>query len=797
MTMPDVWCEIAFVKDSSDGSPLWRDVSSDVEWQEGVRISRRRSHELDEIQPGTLSLTLNNPDGRYTAGNVSSPYYPNVKINRPIRIRARWPAGSINMLQEGQAKGSNASLFAGSFGTVVVDNAIFPAGQTSSVKWTGFGTGNLFRVGSKSTTSATDQALLVEPGRTYSVRCQARRDTNTASVRARIRFYDKSGVVLTDTNGSTVALTTSFQPVSASATAPANSVYARTLLECTIAAASAIVYSSAWQFEDGAAPTAWVSPGTEYIEYRGFSDKWPHSWTNGVLGKVQLTGTDRMKLLSRQRISRDALVEETQATFPRFYYPMSEFAGATAAGNAASVAQPDLSVIQTGAGGALTFGETDGPLGSAIVGFAPVDPENGKSLGTQGLSVLGGQPGLTIAAWFVCASSGQGDGITSIINLSDGTGGGIHHRFGYRYATDEVDFGSMVSGVGSGAGFGLNLRDGLPHHLVFVGEFSGGFLQQRIWVDGFQHLNTGTGIPGSVWPSTASWLVVGSQAFDAFQRNLFNGYIGQVAGWNRALTLAEITNLYEAGSATTEQAGARINRVLEWAGVTDRAIDAGQSDLDISAYGTSGSSLQDVREAALSDGGVFFVSRDGTSTFHDRARRQSPGIAPVIGFTADQCGTDLDFVIDDTLLFNDITVTRRGTSTRVTDDDSIEEYGQYTTSIPTVLASDLDAINRGQYMLGSYAEPAPRAGQVTVEARSNPSLWPSLLGCDIGHRLVITSLPASAPAPSVNLWAEGVQQLITDESWHFTLDTSPNSNSTAILLDDPVFGLLDSNRLGW
>jgi hypothetical protein len=37
MTMPDRWVEIAFRTDATDGSPLWRNVTADVQWPRGVR----------------------------------------------------------------------------------------------------------------------------------------------------------------------------------------------------------------------------------------------------------------------------------------------------------------------------------------------------------------------------------------------------------------------------------------------------------------------------------------------------------------------------------------------------------------------------------------------------------------------------------------------------------------------------------------------------------------------------------------------------------------------------------------
>lgn len=803
MSMPDVWCEIGFVKDPSDGSPLWRDVTADVEWQDGVRISRRRSHELDEIQPGTLSLTLNNPDGHYTAGNVSSPYYPNVKINRAIRIRARWPAGSANMLQEGQAKGSDASLFSGSFGTVTIDTGIFPAGQTSSAKWTGFSTGNLFRVGSKSTSSATDQSLPVVAGSTYSVRCQARRDTNTVSVRAQLRWYDEDGNSISNSTGSTVALTTSFQAVSVSATAPAGSVFARTVLECTIAAGGAIVYSSAWQFERAASPTTWVSPGAEYVQYQGYVDRWPHAWENGVRGKTQITATDLFKLLERQLARNEAVTQEILQKLPTFYYPCTELEGASATGNIATSSQPDLAVAQVGTGGSLTFGTDGGPLGSAMVTYDPVDVDNGKTLMTQNLlTMLGGGGSITIAAWVRADDSFVGASCLLYVGSGDQAGqtvlDGTHLYVGYNAPTASIDyFGGVVSGSGVGSFTSVDLGNEL-HMVVLVGTVSSGNLRFIVYVDGVlaRDDTSALAVP-TTWPINIKLVSAGGIGhLHPFRAEIFKGQISHVAGWNRALSSTEIATLYDAGSALTELSGSRIDKLLQWADVTETSVDPGLSLLDVTAYSASESPLRALRAAAFSEGGLLFIARDGVATFHDRDRRQAPDLAPLITLSADQCGPSLDFIMDDTLLVNDVTVQHGAGATRVTNADSVDEYGRYATTISTLLASGDDAIQRGSYLLGRFAEPAPRAGQATVEARSMPALWPSLLGCDIGHRLDITSLPSSAPASALQLWVEGVQGVITDETWHFTLDTSPASGQS-LLLDDPVYGLLDSNVLGW
>lgn len=97
--MPDVKVEIAFNAgvNTAAASRTWTDVSAYVELHEGISITYGRGDERSEADPNQLTLTLDNKDGRFTAGRAASPYYPNVKIGRPIRVTATPPGGTASV----------------------------------------------------------------------------------------------------------------------------------------------------------------------------------------------------------------------------------------------------------------------------------------------------------------------------------------------------------------------------------------------------------------------------------------------------------------------------------------------------------------------------------------------------------------------------------------------------------------------------------------------------------------------------------------------------------------------------
>jgi hypothetical protein len=96
--MPDVKVEIAFNAGYTTpaSSRTWTDVSQWVELADGIGIDHGRQDERSTADANSLTLTLDNSDGRFTAQRAASPYYPNVKIGRPIRVTATPPGGTAS-----------------------------------------------------------------------------------------------------------------------------------------------------------------------------------------------------------------------------------------------------------------------------------------------------------------------------------------------------------------------------------------------------------------------------------------------------------------------------------------------------------------------------------------------------------------------------------------------------------------------------------------------------------------------------------------------------------------------------
>src|SRR5215472_4414144 len=68
---------------------IWTEISLDV--RDNVDTNRGRQHEIDRVQPGTMTLTLDNRTGKYDPWSATSPYAGKVLPGHPVQLRTTIP----------------------------------------------------------------------------------------------------------------------------------------------------------------------------------------------------------------------------------------------------------------------------------------------------------------------------------------------------------------------------------------------------------------------------------------------------------------------------------------------------------------------------------------------------------------------------------------------------------------------------------------------------------------------------------------------------------------------------------
>lgn len=81
---PKIVVEVAWNDNFSEPFPVWTDISDRVSAL-GTRLGR--SNEIGSIEAGAFSVTLDNSDGAFTPGRTDSPFYPNVRPRKQLRVR--------------------------------------------------------------------------------------------------------------------------------------------------------------------------------------------------------------------------------------------------------------------------------------------------------------------------------------------------------------------------------------------------------------------------------------------------------------------------------------------------------------------------------------------------------------------------------------------------------------------------------------------------------------------------------------------------------------------------------------
>jgi hypothetical protein len=270
----------------------------------------------------------------------------------------------------------------------------------------------------------------------------------------------------------------------------------------------------------------------------------------------------------------------------------------------------------------------------------------------------------------------------------------------------------------------------------------------------------------------------------------------------RLLQGSQITTVASAGAG--QLSGARVNALLndtEWpSGMRD--IDTGQSTLQADP-GTARTALAALRTVEESEFGGLFLDAEGLVTFIDRDNLTTSLATPLYDFADDGSGIAYQNAVtafDDTLIVNDVTVTREGgTPQNVFDQDSIDTYFIHSGVREGILVqTDTEALDQASMLLSTRKDTETRIDSLSLNledgddvSRCTAGLAVELLDCVN----VLKSMPGSTSIQQT-LLVQGLAHDFTNKKMTTTVYTG-ESLITGFVLDSASLGILDTSVLGY
>ncbi|MBM9504519.1 hypothetical protein [Actinacidiphila acididurans] len=804
---------------------------------------RGRQYELDQIQAGEYTSSLDNATGALDPTNTAGPWYGHIAPYQPFRKRAQWPP-TPNLLTQVLASGGDTVAAGTVLSPDVVgsDTDTAPTVVASGTAWVG---SNVLQAAVPVSTAAGSRivhtsAVAVRPGATYAVQLRVRDVTagTSLSVAAVIGWLGPTpgAAPVTTVTGASSTLTggasAPWTLVAVTATAPATA-YGMDIGVSLVAGAGATCAAQVdgWQVERAAAPSAWTMPGTWYPLIAGLTERWPSVWTTEGYGEVQPTTTDAVALLSQVTLA-DPLTAEISSHRPVYLYTCADPAEAAAVTDTIG-AYPAVPIRAGKYGaGSVTLG-TDitatTPAGTytgasgTVARFASSAPGTGSATPADYLSLdaagirgpvnstytrliafryIGAAPPTTAADLWCTLDSHHAQNPSGTIRL---------------YIDSTGKLNALTSGFFTG---GLTLTSAASvtdgnWHLALFGYSAGSSGNFFLSLDG-GYLSTPAGSgyspTGIVSDSIGAFVdgTLGAATSFAFSGDL--SYVGELADF---LSSTDCANLYAAwrSACSGESTGARYRRILRYAGYTGATnIATGQTTSMGPATDITGQdAFTALTSVVTTENGEHFVSADGTLTFKGRdARYNATTPAVIFGegageYPYEECALDLD----STHLANMATITQTGTGQTfaATDAASVAAYGARTFTRDINATSAGECQDAANHLVSRYRNALTRVTTLRLHPSAYPALWPVALGLELGMRVRIKRRPFGAPVITVEAFIESIQWDFDDRgeawcvlqcspvdttpyavfsSWHTTMNVAPLAGITTLTINAPT-----------
>lgn len=788
MTISDnLRLECAFTSVVDSPYPTWTDITPYLDLTTGVTISAGRADEYSVAQAGTMSAGLDNRDGRFTPGLVSSPYFPNVKIRRKVRCSWRDPTISGNMIDaesasfEGGTVGSWFPVETGPGPTLANSTGAHNGTKCLAITW--------------AAGVANDGAVAVPlhgvvTGRRYTFSAWVFVPPGAPAVK--LQDIQQSVTVATSTT------TNVWEFLSITFTAIQELSWPSVVLAGTATAGQQAFVDQAL-FDEGSTVGAFTTT-PPLIRYRhtGYAEEWPTIWPTGGdrFSSSHMSSSDRFKRLGRANAFRSVIEEEVLPDAPVWYSTLGSPSGAVSAGDISGLSNLEATQKQVGAGGSITFGQNTGPPTDSLPApaFAPVNVNNGRYLQATLPTPVGGVNGLTVEAFFLSSAAVD----QTIIRLRNSPNSlNVEYLEVGLASTGKLECIQVsATGVTTVVSSAATYNNNVTHLVTLTESIAAGVVTMTLLADGGVVATT-TYVPDTGLLDVYETIMIGGNLWGW----AFTGTIAHVSLYAYPISATRAVAHSTAGYTgfSGERSDQRIARLARYAGVPvgEQSLEVGMTTSTAFVDITGTSPLQAMQDIATTENGVLFIDGAGLLTFQSRNHRYSAASAMTV--TAGDVDPSLLFLTNDALMFNDITATNpAGAIARAVNAQSVADYGTSAQSLTLLTTSSAEISDAANWKAQRAGAIDPRCPNLTLDLMTSPALAAAALQLTIGSKITLSGLPSQAPAASVDLFIEGWTENISLTAWTLTLNTSPGAMSNAWILDSTLYSQLDvSTRLAY
>jgi hypothetical protein len=790
------------------------DISSYVRrpGQDGGQVisySSGRQDEGNQIDAGTLNLTLDNRTGIWTPQNVNGTYYGLLKRNTPIQLSTdtgsdtftRSVAAGLGTSSSGQAWTSSANWNVdGSAGyaaigvnTIALATMADAGAYNFDIRYTCWvpvvATGaSLAMAGAGRVTSATDAAIF---------RCEFNAaGTVDAKIGRRTASVSTTGSALavfsyTANTKVRVRCVGDGQTMRMKIWKPANpatpDVDEPAAWNCTAPDSDSLgsgVGVFAWRFlgnTNAGTPNIYVDDfASAAEEWTGSVVQWPTRWSMtgaNAWAPIQAGGVLR-RLRQGQGQLQSPLRRQLAAYAPSGFWPLEDGPGATSLASAITGRQAATFEAVTPAGASdlagATLAATFDEATSSILAKAPkpalLNPDGTLADGfaVMWLMKMSSLPGGTTRVGRIRAS---GRITRWDISMSD-TGITLEGFLG----------GDATAIVTNSALYGTNINPlewfavQLEASYIGASTISYSLITHAVGdVTYYAQAGTYTGLVGIY----ATELQLGGTLLDGAAFSMI---------WIGPDSLPFVTDTFSLVSSgyAGELASARVARAADEAGVSV-LVEPGNSE----AMGAQkeGTILEVLRSCEAADYGILYETGSGLG-FRPRTARYNPATALTLSLVAGHLSQAPEPIYDDQRLRNVWTISRvGGSSATVVDDASVALEGEVAGSDSINVESDEVLANHAGWRTYLGVQDELRWPSITLDFARNPSLLTYWRARRYGFRFAATTGLAQVTGAEPDVISEGYQAELWPEGWRVTLNCSGAAPWDVAVLEsttDPV-----------